>query len=52
MSLYFSVAMWSILALCSFGLVEERLPQYRTRWGIPSRTIHRLSVRVSAGRPF
>jgi hypothetical protein len=29
MSLYFSVAVWSSLALCAFTLVVERLPQYR-----------------------
>jgi hypothetical protein len=52
MSLYFSVAVWSSLALCSFGLVKARLPQYRTRSGISSRTGHRLSVRAGAGRSF
>ena len=31
MSLYFSVAVWSSLALCSFGLVRDGLLQYRTR---------------------
>jgi hypothetical protein len=29
MSLYFSTAVWSSLALCSFGLIEHRLPAYR-----------------------
>ena len=36
MSLYFSAAVWSSLALCTFELVKHRLPQYRrgpTRWG-------------------
>jgi hypothetical protein len=28
MSLYFSTAVWSSLALCSFGLVKDRLPRY------------------------
>jgi hypothetical protein len=31
MSLYFSVAVWSSLALGSFGLIRERLPQYRAK---------------------
>lgn len=31
MSLYFSVAVWSSLALCAFHLVKHRLPHYRTR---------------------
>jgi hypothetical protein len=29
MSLYFSVAVWSSLALCGFGLVRDRLGRYR-----------------------
>src|SRR5499426_1608766 len=29
MSLYFSVAVWSSLGLCAFGLVHDRLPHYR-----------------------
>jgi hypothetical protein len=31
MSLYFSVAVWSSLALCSVALVKDRLVHYRTR---------------------
>jgi hypothetical protein len=31
MSLYFSVAVWSSLALGSFGLVRDGLPQYRAQ---------------------
>jgi hypothetical protein len=31
MSLYFSLAVWSSLALGGFGLVRHRLPQYRLR---------------------
>jgi len=31
MSLYFSVAVWSSLALCAFRLVGHRLPHYRAR---------------------
>jgi hypothetical protein len=30
MSLYFSLAVWSSLALCVFYSFEHRLPQYRT----------------------
>jgi hypothetical protein len=52
MSLYFSVAVWSSLALCSFGLIKERLAQYRARSGISDRTRHRLPVQVGAGRSF
>jgi hypothetical protein len=29
MALYFSVAVWSSLALCGFDLIKHRLPQYR-----------------------
>jgi hypothetical protein len=29
MSLYFSVAVWTSMALCGFVLVKDRLPQYR-----------------------
>jgi hypothetical protein len=28
-SLYFSVAVWTSMALCGFVLVKDRLPQYR-----------------------
>jgi hypothetical protein len=44
MSLYFSVAVWSSLALCAFGLVKDRLPQYCVNaarpvgWPRPGRT--------------
>jgi hypothetical protein len=31
MSLYFSIAVWSSLALGAFGLVQDRMPHYRTR---------------------
>jgi hypothetical protein len=36
MSLYFSVAVWSSLALCGFGLVKDRLSRYRTSTVDPS----------------
>jgi hypothetical protein len=41
MSLYFSVAVWSSLALGSFGLVRERLPHYRAtrRQRLPARLV-------------
>ena len=52
MSLYFSVAVWSSLALCGFGLIKARLPQYRTRSAISSRTGDPLPIRVGAGRSF
>ncbi len=32
MSLYFSVAVWTSLALGGFGLVRHLLPRYRVRW--------------------
>jgi hypothetical protein len=31
MSLYFSVAVWSSLALCGYGLIKDRLPQFSAR---------------------
>jgi hypothetical protein len=31
MSLYFSAAVWSSLALCSIGLIADRLHRYRRR---------------------
>jgi hypothetical protein len=31
MSLYFSIAVWSSLALCGFALVRDRLPQFTRR---------------------
>jgi hypothetical protein len=31
MGLYFSVAVWSSLALCSVDLFKDRLPHYRSR---------------------
>lgn len=42
MSLYFSAAVWSSLALCSFDLIKDRLPQYRASAAIPSPTSHYL----------
>jgi hypothetical protein len=34
MSLYFSLAVWSSLALCVFYALENHLPQYRTEAAI------------------
>jgi hypothetical protein len=45
MSLYFSVAVWSSLALCSFGLVKDRLLEYRTGAANSIPASRRLSVR-------
>jgi len=36
MSLYFSLAVWSSLALCVFYALENHLPQYRTEAAIVS----------------
>jgi hypothetical protein len=43
MALYFSLAVWSSLALCVFYSLEHHLPQYRTAaaivsgaWGAPT----------------
>jgi len=49
MSLYFSMAVWSSLALCGIGLVKDRLPQYRTDPANSSPVNRRLPVRVKAG---
>jgi len=49
MALYFSVAVWSSLALCSFGLVEDRLPRYRNSTAGFSRAPGRLAG-VNAGK--
>jgi hypothetical protein len=46
LSLYFSTAVWTSLALCGFVLVRDRLPHYRVRpRRLPSR---RLSARPGA----
>jgi|ERR1700704_237276 hypothetical protein len=52
MSLYFSVAVWSSLALGSFGLVKDRLAQYRmapASAGMASRRRGSTAVRKTAG---
>jgi hypothetical protein len=45
MSLYFSLAVWSSLALCVFHSLENHLPQYRTTAAITS------SAPIVAGSP-
>ena len=49
MSLYFSAAVWSSLALCSFELVKHHLPRYRRRVAVPSRAGRRSPVSASTG---
>jgi hypothetical protein len=48
MSLYFSVAVWSSLALCSFDLVKDYLPRFRTR---PDFVSSRTRAAASAAAP-
>jgi hypothetical protein len=51
MSLYFSAAVWSSLALCGFDLVKHHLPHYRrTRLALPAPSRRPLPVRVGSGR--
>jgi hypothetical protein len=47
-SLYFSVAVWTSLALCSFVLVRSRLPRYRRMPGNWSLASRRLFARTGA----
>jgi hypothetical protein len=44
MSLYFSAAVWSSLALCVFYSLEDRLPRYRTEAAVASWSSDVLSV--------
>jgi hypothetical protein len=50
MSLYFSAAVWSSLALCGFDLVKHRLPTYRR--SPASRADWRLPIGVKPGSLF
>jgi hypothetical protein len=50
MSLYFSIAVWSSLALCSFGFVRGQLLQYCTRAQISHSANRRPYVPVGAGK--
>jgi hypothetical protein len=52
MSLYFSAAVWSSLALCGFELVKHRLPAYRARAEHSGRTNWRLPAGVRSGASF
>jgi hypothetical protein len=49
MSLYFSLAVWTSLALCGVALLQDRLPQYCRRAGVPRLTGQRVPVRIRAG---
>ncbi len=49
MSLYFSAAVWTSLALGCFGLVKDKVSLYRTTTGDPDRMPRRLSAHVGAG---
>jgi hypothetical protein len=44
MALYFSVAVWSSLALCSFDLVRQHLPYYR-------QVVHPTTIVTSRAKP-
>jgi len=46
MSLYFSTAVWSSLALAGFGLVKHLLPRYRVRAPLAQATRRPVAVRV------
>jgi hypothetical protein len=46
MALYFSAAVWSSLALCSFSFVKGKLPQYCRRADISQQASDRFAVRV------
>jgi len=46
MSLYFSMAVWSSLALAGFGLVKHLLPRYRVRAPLARATRRPVAVRV------
>ncbi len=51
MSLYFSAAVWSSLALCGFGFVYGKLPRYCTRAAL-HRPARPPTVRLGTGRSF
>jgi hypothetical protein len=53
MSLYFSVAVWSSLALCGFELIKHHLPRYRrSPLALPAPNRQTVPVRVSSGRSY
>jgi hypothetical protein len=52
MSLYFSAAVWSSLALCGFVLVKDHLPCYRTGCAATSLAGRHMPVRVRSESRF
>jgi hypothetical protein len=50
MSLYFSMAVWSSLALAGFGLVKHLLPRYRVRAPLTRATRRPVAVWVRSSR--
>jgi hypothetical protein len=52
MSLYFSAAVWSSLALCGFVLLKHHWPRYRVNWAAPSRADTRVPVRIRPDERF
>ena len=50
MSLYFSAAVWSSLALCGFGLIQDHLPGYRRSAANPAS--RRMPVAIRPARAF
>jgi hypothetical protein len=51
MALYFSAAVWSSLALCSFDLVKHHLPHYRSE-PVMRHPMRATLVNVRSGRQF
>jgi hypothetical protein len=49
MTLYFSTAVWSSLALCGFGLIKDVLPKYCRSLQRPAPAVRLSSVRVRGG---
>jgi hypothetical protein len=52
MSLYFSGAVWSSLALCSIGLLKDQLLLYRVRLATPNPSRERAPVPVAPRNAF
>ncbi|MGA7489166.1 MAG: hypothetical protein WBW74_19760 [Xanthobacteraceae bacterium] len=52
MSLYFSAAVWSSLALCSFGLLNDQLHRYRRSAANPRPASARLALHHRRGHSF
>ena len=51
MALYFSVAVWSSLALCSFDLIKHHVPRYRTGLVNSRSAPRRLAIGTNSGVP-